>query len=227
MLFIRTSVPHPARFTSVRPGGYRWGLLVGCLALLAVLTGCSPLDGEDEATIADSMLPSLVLQPEDLPNVFTRFDEGPQAIADAPFGDRADPERFGRNGGWKSRFRRPGSAATRGPLVVESRAELFGGSSGAGRELDAHKDELGLQAHAPSDAELVEVDQLGDEAVALTQGSGAAPGSVVFHTLVWRYGNVTASIAANGFAGKLLLADVLELARAQQRRIVAAASSGT
>jgi hypothetical protein len=198
-----------------------------CLSLSALLTGCSPLNGDDGGAIPESVLSTLVLQPDDLPGAFARFDEGPLAIADAPVGDRADPSRFGRTGGWKARYRRSGSSATSGPLVVESRVDLFDGSGGAERELDAHRDELELQARHPSDSELVEVELLGAEAVALTQGSGDIPDSVVFHTVLWRFGNVTASVAANGFTGKLLLADVLALARAQHRRIAAAAASAT
>jgi len=202
----------------------------GCFAplvLASVLAGCSPLgDDAAEPAIPETSLSAVVLQPDDLGDAFIRFDEGPLAIADAPSGDRADPERFGRTGGWKARYRRPGSAATAGALVVESRADLFEGSGGAEREFDAHRDELEPQARHPSGADLVEVAEFGDEAVALTQGSGSAPGTVVSHTVVWRYRNVSASVTANGFRGKLRLAHVLGLARAQQRRVAAAASAG-
>jgi len=197
------------------------------LVLAAVLAGCSPLgDDSAEPAIPETSLSAVVLQPEDLGDDFSRFDEGPLAIADAPAGERADPERFDRIGGWKARYRRPGSAVTAGPLVVESRADLFETSSGAERELGAHRDELEPQALHPSGADLVEVEELGDEAVALTQGSGDAPGTVVSHTVAWRYRNVSASVTANGFRGKLRLAHVLGLARAQQRRLAGAAPAG-
>jgi hypothetical protein len=190
--------------------------------LAVVLAGCAALDDDaDEPAIPASALPAVVLQPDDLPAAFSRFDEGPLAIADAPVGDRADPQRFGREDGWKARYRRRGSEATAGPLVVESRADLFGGSGGAEREFDTHRDELELQVRDASD--LIEVEQLGTQAVALTQGSDGAPGTIVFHTVVWQYRNVSASVSANGFSGKLRLADVLALARAQQRRLAAAA----
>lgn len=206
------------------PRGYR--RVVAALVLAAVLAGCSPLGGDnEEPAIPETRLSAVVLQPDDLGDAFTRFDEGLLAIADAPASDRADPERFGRTGGWKARYRRPGSAATAGPLVVESRADLFEGSGGAEREFDAHRDELEPQARHASGADLVEVEELGDEAVALTQGTGDAPGTVVSHTVVWRYRNVSASVTANGFTGSLRLAHVLELARAQQRRVAGAASA--
>lgn len=199
------------------------------LVLVAVsvgLVGCSPLgDDSGEAPISEASLGSVVLQPDDLAAVFTRFDEGPLAIADAPAGDRADPSRFGRTGGWKARYRRPGSAATAGPLVVESRVDRFERTGGAEQELDAHRDELEAQVLHPSNLNLIEIEHLGDEAVALTQEAGDAEGTFVSHTVVWRYGNVTATLTANGFGGKLPPGHVLDLARAQQRRIAAAGES--
>jgi hypothetical protein len=191
------------------------------LAALAaiVLAGCSPLGDESEPAIPATTLPMLVLQPGDLDGAFVRFDEGPLAIADSPVGERADPERFGREGGWKARYRR--QDATEGPLVVESRVDLFDGS-GAEEELDLHRDELELQARSPSDLELVDVPELGDEAFALAAPEDAEPGSFVSITVAWRDTNVTASVTANGLGGRLELADVVALARAQQERIDAA-----
>lgn len=201
--------------------GRAWLVLV---AVLVACAACSPL-GDDSGgpSLPESTLPELVLQPQDLDGVFIRFDEGPLAIADAPTGERADPARFGRTSGWKARYRRPGSAATAGPLVVESRADLFESTGGAEREFDAHSDELEAQALHTSILDLVEIEQLGDEAVALTQVADA-PGTLVSHTVAWRFRNVSASVTANGFGGKLTLADVVRLARAQQRWVAAAAA---
>jgi hypothetical protein len=201
------------------------GFLVGGLLLMMVLAGCSLLGGDsDEPGIPESKLPALVLQPADLADVFVRFDEGPLAIADAPAGERGDPERFGRIGGWKARYRRPGSPSTSGPLVLESRIDLFESSNGAEREFDTHADELDAQARHPTGAELGEVEMLGDEALVLIQGTEEVRGSVRFYTVLWRDGNATASLVANGFSDRIDVAEVLELARAQQRRI--AASTG-
>jgi hypothetical protein len=191
------------------------------VAVCAALAGCSPLgDDSGEPPLPEASIAAVVLQPDDLTTMFTRFDEGPLAIADSPGGERADPERFGRTGGWKARYRRPGSAATAGPLVVESRVDSFESAGGAERELRAHRDELEEQVLHPSNLDLVEIKQLGDEAVALTQDADA-PGTLVSHTVVWRFRNVSASVTANGFGGKLTLADVVALARAQQRRLAA------
>lgn len=193
------------------------------LAALAalVLAGCSPLGDESKPAVPVSALPMLVLQPDDLGEAFVRFDEGPLALADAPGGERSDPARFGRQEGWKARFRRQDGAESRGPLVVESRVDLFDGS-GAERELDRHRDELEPQARTPSDLELVEIPSLGEEAYALAPPRGVEPGSFVSVTVVWRDANVTASVTANGLGGRLERADVVALARAQQERIASA-----
>jgi hypothetical protein len=42
----------------------------------------------------------------------------------------------------------------------------------------------------------------------------------VYFTVAWRYGNVTASVAVDGFEGKLTLSEALAVARKQQQRIV-------
>jgi hypothetical protein len=196
-------------------------LLLAALAVAIVPVGCSAFDEGSEAVIPESTLPSLVLQPEDLSASFVRFDEGPLAIADSPVGERADPSRFGRLAGWKARYRRQGGSQTPGPLVVESRVDLFEGS-GAKRELDIHRDELELQARHPSELQLVEPRALGDEAVALTPTRGGAAGSIVSATVLWRSANAVASLTVNGFGGRLELQHAVELARQQQRRIEAA-----
>ena len=186
--------------------------------LVVVVAGCAGGDGDEQAVPATKMR-LVVLQPADLSKAFVRFDEGPVRLADTPPGPRGDPERFGREGGWKARYRRPGSAATKGPLVIESRIDLFDGEDGAESEFDAYREELGAEAGGAG--RWLDVPRIGDDALAATSGSGMANSVRVFR-LVWRDGNATASIAANGFEGRLRLADVLELVRKQQRRIAAA-----
>ena len=66
------------------------------LAALAVTGGCV-----HQATdrITAEQLPKLVLQPDDLPAVFTRFDVGQIGFTDLPAGKRQGARRFGRQGG--------------------------------------------------------------------------------------------------------------------------------
>jgi hypothetical protein len=182
--------------------------------LLVVATACSfGGDAEDSSSITMGELRALVLQPRDLPRVFTQFDRGRQIMADRPSGARSDPARFGRLEGWKARYRRRGGAETRGPLVIESRADLFESSDGATEELEAI-DESGFRP--------LDDPRLGDEARAWSSFPGSA-GTVRYFLVAWREDNVTALLLASGFEGKITLRDVLELARKQQGRMALAA----
>jgi hypothetical protein len=189
------------------------------LALLAVaaLAGCGGGGGKK---IPESALPRLVLQAADLPKVFVRFDAGRLAPRDlSP--PRTDPERFGRAGGWKTRYRRAGSAATRGPLVVQSTADVFDSTGGAKDDLAAYG--AGFDAAVrEAGARLVRVPSVGSGSHVLIQRQPAAAGAVLFITVAWRDRNATASVLVEGFAKRISLHDALVLARRQERRIAAA-----
>lgn len=189
------------------------------LCILAVAAGCDVVGngGEGEATIEERELESTVLQPGDLPRVFIQFDAGRQLSADRPAGERGDPERFGRIEGWKARYRRPGSATTRGPLVVESRVDVFESANGAQQELEAVA-EVGYQR-------IEEDPPLGDAARAFQTSPSGTAGAVRYYLVAWREDNATALLLVSGFERRLTLADVLVLARKQQRHLTAAASA--
>ena len=178
-----------------------------------LLAGCS-LGGGEGATIEEEDLNMLVLQPGDLPSSFVRFDEGRQGIADTPGGARGDPDRFGRIEGWKARYRRPGSAETTGPLVVESRADVFESTSGAEDELAATE---------PSGFTKIEAPELGDEARAFETLQAGAGEGVRYYQLAWREDEATGSVLVSGFEGKFVLEDAVELARRQAKRLSDAA----
>jgi hypothetical protein len=183
---------------------------VTVLAALALfVAGCS-FGGDGDAAIERAELGTLVLQPEDLSAAFSQFDQGRQGIADRPVGERSDPTRFGRIDGWKARFRRSGSAQTRGPLVIASLADLFESTDGASDELEAI-DENGFDAIAEP--------QLGDEARAWE----SLQGGVRFYLIAWREENATASLLVSGFEGRLTFDDALGLARKQAARMERAA----
>lgn len=187
--------------------------MLGLIVLL--LAGCDLGDGGGSAAIEQAQLKDLVLQPGDLPKVFIQFDEGRQGIADRPTGERSDPARFGRLDGWKSRYRRPGSAETKGPLVIESRADVFESEGGASDELDAF-DQAGFDA--------IDDPEVGDEARAWESSQAAAAGGVRYYVIAWREDNATASLLVSGFDGKLTFDEALELARKQAARMSRAAS---
>jgi hypothetical protein len=189
----------------------RWPLLV--LALL-YLAGC----GGESGAIPQAKLSSLVLHDRDLPAPFASFYTGAQSKLDATSSVRADLTRFGRKGGWIARFHRAGSKQTQGPLIVVSRADLFGSSGNANDDLDAYKLEFDRQPgtalrelHPPL---------IGDETIGTTfVQPGALP--VRYVTVAWRYRNVTAAVTVEGFAKHVSPTDAIRLARRQQRRISA------
>jgi hypothetical protein len=172
--------------------------------------------GGNESTISASTLSKLVLQPADLPPVFLRFDEGRQILVDSPGGRRADPARFGREEGWKARYRRTGSQEIAGPIVVESRADVFESSDGAKDDLDAARADLG---DSELDWQPIDEPGLGDESFAATHVEPGLGKGVRYYQVYWRDANVTASVSTNGFEGRFPLADALELARKQEQRI--------
>jgi hypothetical protein len=182
--------------------------------LLVLVLACAGCGSGGGPTIAKSKLPALVLQEEDVA-AFSQFGNGTQVSADAHPGPRHDPQRFGRLGGWISRYKRSGSTTTRGPLVIESRADLFHSTGGAKKDLAAYADELdataasvgGRELHAPS---------VGDDAHAFVYGTGAAR----FYAVAWRHGSATASVVVQGF--HVGLGDAVALARKQERRLASA-----
>jgi len=185
----------------------RWVLII--LSSFAAL-GCQTA----EQHIAADQLPNLVLQPADLPS-FSQFGLGAQVTADAHAGPRKDPARFGRLGGWIARYRPADAAVRNGPLVVESRADLFPSTSAAKQDLDAYDAEYESTIARAGGKKLGAV-AVGDEARAFTFGGG----SDFFYVVTWRTANSTASILVEGSA--VTLDDALALAFKQSARISAA-----
>ena len=213
-------VPSCLRDVRVSVGGVR-ALSYGVLALL--LSGCFGDDADDEDRIAATEMPVLVLQPDDLSAEFVQFDVGPQGSADLVPGPREDASRFDRDGGYKARYRRAGDATTAGPLVVESRADVFASSDGAERDVGAYLEEYErmVREAAGATAEVIDAPTIGEETVAMTlhQDSGTNP--VRYFAIAWRDHNVTASILVSGFEGKIDIDEASALAEKQQLRIAA------
>lgn len=182
--------------------------LGGALACVLVLAACGSSDN-----VSEKRLSGLVVQQSDLPHAFVPFSNGPQARLDNQGSARADATRFGRKGGWIARYHRPGSVQARGPLVVESRADVFSAASGAKSDLGLYRVDF---TRIPALHRSVPVPQLGDEAIGATF---TQPGSVKthFYRIAWRDRNVTASILVDGF--HVDLADAVSLARKQERLI--------
>lgn len=173
--------------------------------------------GSSSPKIPESKLSKLVLQQGDLPKGFGAFYVGRQLRGDQT-ARRSDPKRFGREGGWIARYHRGGSPSTAGPVVVASRADVFGDAGGAKRDFALYRDELQGGASEP-----VRVARLGDAAVAAATLQGAGGLSVRSYAIAWRRDNATAELEANGFARRFTLAQALALARKQDARLLAAA----
>jgi hypothetical protein len=178
--------------------------------LLALVAGGCMGDGASEGYEADQ-LENMVLRTEDLEGEgWMRFDYGRQTRSDQPSGQRSDPARFGRIDGWKARYRRPGSRQTDGPLVVESRADVFEDAEGATSDFDAYGSEL-----QNAGTQLEELTDLGDRGFVAT----LMQDDVRFYLVQWRDDNAVAAVNVNGFDGRVTKEQALDLARKQQARM--------
>lgn len=187
------------------------------LVLAVVVAGCFGGD-EGGSSVSAAKGDSLVLSQSDVGGEFTQFDQGIQRRADlSP--PRDDANRYGRKGGWKARFSRPGTRTTDGPLVISSLADLFGSEDGARKDFDLYEQSL-FQFETTGGGRKLSSPGLGDESQAVTYRQGLPPNEVDHYVIAWRDGNVTASLTMNGF--KLTWEQALTLARAQEERIQAA-----
>jgi hypothetical protein len=200
-----------------------WSLLAVVMLAAAGCAGSDDSTDEESGSVPVARLSDAVLQPSDLPPVFTRFDTGRLVGSDLHPGPRETLDRFERRGGWKARYKRAGSSATPGPLVVQSLVDAFADVDHARDDLDAYDQEFReAVVQSGGAAKLIDVPQVGEETVAYLRVQHGNP-ATRFYTLAWRFGNVTASVAADGFEG-LTSARVVRLARKQQAHIAALAS---
>ena len=191
--------------------GSAFRALAGFVGLVIVLLAAACDSG---STIATSKLSQLVLTEQDMPG-FASFANGPQVRLDNQGTVRADASRYGREGGWITRLRPADSTTTAGPLVVESRADLFKAPDGAKSDIAAYR--LLFSQLSGEHKEIV-VSGLGQDAVGVTftQPGGR---TLRFFRLAWRYQNATASVTVEGFDGQVSQDDAMALARKQEKRI--------
>ena len=189
-------------------------LALAGVVLLAVLAGCG---GSKPTAIKEPSGPNLVLPSSVLRPPFVQFGSGKVGYAYRAPGLRGDPFRFGRVGGWVARFRRPGTNATPGPIVIDSNADLFKKESGARQDFAAIRAEAGRTY-----PRIVTMPPLGDEAFARSLVTGTGAFAVRYYSINWRRMNVVAVLTVNGF--KVTVAQALKLARSQDRAIVGAAN---
>ena len=187
--------------------------LVLLLCLVALPLGAC---GGGARTVAAGQLSSLVLGQKDVGRAFASFYDGPQVNLDNAGTVRADPQRYGREGGWIARYHRGGSPSTLGPLVIESRADVFKAAGGAKTDLLAYSDVLKQMPGAR--ALRLAGPNIGDGSVGVTFVQASSK-PLRFYRIAWRDRNVTASVILEGFDGKLRLDQALALVRKQERLI--------
>jgi hypothetical protein len=192
---------------------WRWPPAVsGFLALGIVLLTAACDSG---STIAAGKLSQLVLSEQDMPG-FTTFYNGAQVRLDNQGTNRTDTSRFGREGGWIARLRPSDSAAATGPLVVESRADVFKTADGARSDFAAYRAEL--SATNAGDVKQFGVPGLAQDAMGVTfTQAGARP--LRFFRIAWRDRNATASVTVEGFDGEITQDQAVALAQKQEKHI--------
>jgi len=195
-------------------GAQRWAPSRAFLTFLGLaivlLAAC-----DSGSSIGANKLSQLVLTASDVPG-FTAFENGPQVRLDNEGTNRTAPTRFGREGGWIARLRPTDSAARKGPLLVESRADLFKASDGAKSDFGAYLVQLTGRNGG---------DQKTFGAAGLTQDSRGItftqPGgrTLRFFRIAWRDRNATASIIVEGFDGDVTQQQAIDLALKQEKHI--------
>ena len=103
--------------------------------------------------------------------------------------------------------------------MIESRADLFESTGDANEDFDLYKETLDELAFGAAGQTVAPAPKLGEEAHAVTFRQGLPPTAVRNYAVAWRQGNVTGYVMVNGFDGRLTLADAVNLARKQEKRI--------
>lgn len=189
----------------------RHALLVA-LVVTALAVGC----GEKSAPrLAETQLGQLVLQPADLPRGFQAFDFGRQVRVDAHPGPRSDAARFGRQDGWKARYRN--GSGSDDPTIVESRADIFASSKGAKADLAAYGEEI--ERSRTNGWKSVDVPAIGDASRGGTLLQGVPKSRIRYFIVAWREGRISASVTVSGFDRSTTLAEAVAFARKQQVRL--------
>jgi hypothetical protein len=159
--------------------------------LVVFLAGCGL--GGDERTIDGGRVDELVLHSADVGPGFGRASV--EHLSDHPVAE--------------VRFRPARATDAVDPLMIVSRAEVFPSTEAAKRDLDGSRSALDRERGWQPISE----PGVGDESFAATAVDAEPRRFRVF----WRADNATADLRVDGF--DVSLADVLELARKQQRRI--------
>jgi hypothetical protein len=185
-------------------------------AILALVIAAPP--ASPQATAVDTK--QMVLRLGDLPAGFRleqgRYVSNAQALKESPGKDYV---KLGRITGYEAEFVKEGSPFT-GILRLSSNASTYKTPAGAHASFRASV--RAGQTSTPRFRRLSLGAPLGHEARLLTATVMQNGVKVDVYTVLWRSGNVFASLFAGALAGTGDPAKVVSLAKKQQRRIVAA-----
>lgn len=201
-----------------------FALLSAAVAAALAVAGCGGgKKGLHE--LSDHRLSALVLAVADAGPGYQRLASERIGLRDFHPGPREDPNRFGREGGWKARLRKRGAVVgTPGVVVIDSDADVFSTAAGARQDMAAYRAEFDqVISRSNGSDEILAPPGVGEQTAAMTGSVGVGQDAIRFFTIAWRHGNVTASVIVQGFQGKVAFAAALRLARAQDARIAAAA----
>lgn len=180
------------------------------LVLALGLSGC-----DAGGTIPATKLSQLVLSEQEMSG-FAAFYKGPQVRLDNQGTNRSDAGRFDREGGWIIRFHPAQSTTTTGPLIVESRADLFKAADGAKSDFAAYA--ALLSGRNGGDQKAFGIPGLAQDSrgVTFTEVGGR---TLRFYRIAWRDRNATASITVEGFDGDVTQDQAIALAKKQEAHI--------
>jgi hypothetical protein len=186
----------------------------GLVACALVLAACG---AQGAKPLSDDQLQTLVLQADDLPPLLERFSFEQELRSEQNPVLAGDPNRFDRQNGWVARYRRRGNPRAHGPLTVASTIEMFARSAGASQYLDAIE-KSDKEVASANGLQEITVPAIGAKSHALA--SARSPrGSIRYVIVTWRDGRFVASVSASGYAELMSVADVVALARSQERRV--------
>jgi hypothetical protein len=187
----------------------------GLVACALVLPACGAT--HTAKPLSDEQLQTLVLQSDDLSPSMARFSFEHELRSEQSPVLAGDPSRFDRQDGWVARYRRRGNPRIQGPLTVVSTIEMFARPAGASQYLDAV--EKRDEEVAPTGG-LKEVIFPTIGSNSHTLASAHTPrGSVRYVVVTWRDGRFVGSVSASGYAELMSIADVVALARSQERLV--------
>jgi hypothetical protein len=184
-------------------------LVVGCAAC-----GGSGGSGGGAKALHPKDLSKLVLATSDLHGTYDVIENAHGAGFEVPPG-RASRS---RTEGWVARFRARGTAHV--PLIVQSRVDVYPSVADAQKQLADYA--TSFAQTSGNGGGPTAVPAIADGAQGFAVDQGVAPNVSHFFGIAWRHANLVAFVQTEGVGRAATLAGTVALARAQDRRIVAA-----